>query len=245
MPKNHRKIAATDCSFIHKSGKKTYGIDYFYNSSRGKASKGLEISVVAIVDVDTHIGYSLSARQTPSTQELENSSTADKETESTPPQIQCQKQKKTKKAQPKSKSEKEETRIDEYLKQLQEVQPHLPVDVKHLVCDGFYTKKKFVSGVLALQLDVVGKLRVDADLRYLYTGTQKSRGAKRKYDGKVNLSDISKLTFVCKVESGVKLYTCVVYSVCLKRQIRLEHQFINQGRRLKSSCSQERESRKS
>jgi hypothetical protein len=40
-----RQIIATDCSFIKKSGKATYGIEYFYNGSAGKAEKGLEVSV--------------------------------------------------------------------------------------------------------------------------------------------------------------------------------------------------------
>ena len=31
-----RQIIATDCSFIKKSGKETYGIEYFYNGSAGK-----------------------------------------------------------------------------------------------------------------------------------------------------------------------------------------------------------------
>ena len=51
-----RQIIATDCSFIKKSGKATYGIEYFYNGSAGKPEKGLEISVIAVVDVDTKQG---------------------------------------------------------------------------------------------------------------------------------------------------------------------------------------------
>ena len=48
-----RQIIATDCSFIKKSGKATYGMEYFYNGSAGKAEKGLEVSVVAVIDVDS------------------------------------------------------------------------------------------------------------------------------------------------------------------------------------------------
>ena len=40
-------ILAVDCSFIPKSGKQTYGIDYFYNGSAARAEKGLEISAMA------------------------------------------------------------------------------------------------------------------------------------------------------------------------------------------------------
>lgn len=37
--------------------------------------------------------------------------------------------------------------------------------VRHLVGDGFYSKLKRVDGVLALVLDVIGKLRCDANLQ--------------------------------------------------------------------------------
>jgi len=58
-----RQIIATDCSFVSKSGKATYGIEYFYNGSASRAEKGLEISVIAIVDVDTKQGYSLPSQR--------------------------------------------------------------------------------------------------------------------------------------------------------------------------------------
>lgn len=41
-----------DCSFISKSGDKTYGLAKFWNSKQAKAEKGLEISTLAVVDVD-------------------------------------------------------------------------------------------------------------------------------------------------------------------------------------------------
>ena len=56
---------AVDCSFIPKSGNKTYGLDYFYNGSVSKAEKGLEISAMAVVDVKQKISFSLSVQQTP------------------------------------------------------------------------------------------------------------------------------------------------------------------------------------
>jgi hypothetical protein len=37
-------ILAVDCPFIPKSGKRTYGIDYFYNGSASRTETGLEIS---------------------------------------------------------------------------------------------------------------------------------------------------------------------------------------------------------
>jgi hypothetical protein len=90
-------VLAVDCSFIAKSGKKTYGIDYFYNGSASKSEKGLEISAMAVVDVNQKIGYSLSVQQTPA-----NSLSSDK-------------------AEPI-----ETTRINHYLTQLEATVPYLP-----------------------------------------------------------------------------------------------------------------------
>jgi len=64
IPATARQVIAIDCSFIPKSGKATYGVEYFYNGTAGKAEKGLEISLLAIVDVDTKQGYALSVQQT-------------------------------------------------------------------------------------------------------------------------------------------------------------------------------------
>lgn len=48
-------IAVIDCSFLRKSDKKTQGKAYFYNSIAGNAQEGLEISVISIVEVYTHL----------------------------------------------------------------------------------------------------------------------------------------------------------------------------------------------
>lgn len=63
-------IAAQDATFIPKSGKKTYGLDHFFNSSAGRAERGLELSTLAIVDVTRSCAYTLAATQTPPQQEL-------------------------------------------------------------------------------------------------------------------------------------------------------------------------------
>jgi hypothetical protein len=43
----------------------TYGLGNFYNGKQGKAETGLEISTLAIVDVDFNTAYHVSTRQTP------------------------------------------------------------------------------------------------------------------------------------------------------------------------------------
>jgi hypothetical protein len=59
-------IAAIDCSFISKSGKKTFGIDKFWSGCAQKAKQGLEVSVLALVDTSTRVAWTLDVVQTPS-----------------------------------------------------------------------------------------------------------------------------------------------------------------------------------
>jgi len=239
-----------DCSFIPKSGKKTYGLDWFYNGSASRSEKGLEISVIAVVDVAAHRRYTLSVQQTPPTSvSAPSKGKANKQGKGKGGQAEfpanssqtfsrehieriCE-QLKQLPERPQSSQTAEQpspptqlvepdiTRIDHYLKQLNQTHPYFPVGVKYLAVDGFYTKQKFVDGVVALNLHLIGKLRIDANLRYFYSGTQKPRGRHRKYDGKVSLADLSHFTLVDELEPHIKLYTGVVWHVSLKRKIRL------------------------
>ena len=95
--------------------------------------------------------------------------------------------------------------------------------MRYVVTDGFYSKYKWVSGVMQLGLHTIGKLRCDANLKFLYSGPQKARGRHRRYAGKVDLNDPSRFEFVKTLDDGVQLYTAVVWSVSLKRCIRLAY----------------------
>ena len=172
----------------------------------------MEISTIAVVDVGAALGYALSVQQTPAT------GTTDKAV------IAKQKKKGTKK---KKSTKKALTRIDHYLTHLRATRDALPKSVRHLVGDGDYSTYKWVEGVLALKLDVIGKLRHDANLRYCYNGPQKRKGARRKYDGKVFFNDLSRWQALGEVKPNVNLYTAVVWSINLKRKIRVVY-LVNQ-----------------
>jgi hypothetical protein len=72
LKKDFELVAAIDCSFVSKSGKASFGIGHFYNGSHSKAEKGLEISMLAIVDVAYNTAYQFSPQQTLPAAELEN-----------------------------------------------------------------------------------------------------------------------------------------------------------------------------
>jgi hypothetical protein len=218
VPASATQISAIDCSFIAKSGKATYGLDWFYNGSANRSEKGLEVSVIAVIDVAARRGYSLSVQQTPATNPTKQTQAQSKTVSwQTIEQVQQM----LPQLPPKPATPAPLTRIDYYLEHLQHSRSSLPPAVKYCAADGFYSKQKFVSGVVALDLHLISKLRRDADLRYLYTGEQKPRGARRKYDGKVDFQDLSRLTVVEQLEAGLTLYTAVVWHVSLKRKIRI------------------------
>lgn len=55
---------AMDASFIRKSGKETFGLDKFWNGCAGQAEKGLEASIISLVDVEENASFVLTVDQT-------------------------------------------------------------------------------------------------------------------------------------------------------------------------------------
>jgi hypothetical protein len=103
----------------------------------------------------------------------------------------------------------DQTRVDWYLEHLRQDRHALPERVRYLVTDGYYAKKKFIDGVVELGLHNIGKLRHDANLRWLYQGPQKPRGRPKLYDGKVNFNDLSRFELIAK-QDDTAIYTAVV-----------------------------------
>src|SRR3954471_5743705 len=188
-------ISAQDASFIPKSGKQTFGLGHFFNGCTSRAERGLEVSTLAVVDVTRRCAFTLAVAQTPP---------GDDETVS--PQA------------------KEETRVDFYRQQLREQRHRLPSQVTYHCVDGYFAKKKYLDEAVRLDLHLITKLRCDADCRFLYPGPHsKRRGARRKYDGKVNFQDLRRFAFLGTMAEAdyLHLYTAVVWHITLKRKLRL------------------------
>ncbi len=67
-----RNAVAFDPSFIHKSGKQTPGIGYFWSGCAGRALRGIEILGLSVIDADTRLSFHLEAVQTPPTNCLQD-----------------------------------------------------------------------------------------------------------------------------------------------------------------------------
>ena len=186
-------VSAHDASFIPKSGKQTFGFGYFFNGCASRAERGLEISTLAVVEVTRRCALTLAVAQTPPGEDA-------------------------------TKAEQEETRVDFYKQPLREHRHRLPPGITDHCVDGYYAKKKYIDEVVSLDLHAITKLRSDADCVLLYTGPHpKRRGARRKYDGKVNFQTLSRFEDLGTMEDEphLHLYTAVVWHKTLKRRLRL------------------------
>ena len=186
-------VSAHDASFIPKSGKQTFGFGYFFNGCASRAERGLEISTLAVVEVTRRCALTLAVAQTPPGEDA-------------------------------TKAEQEETRVDFYTQPLREHRHRLPPGITDHCVDGYYAKKKYIDEVVSLDLHAITKLRSDADCVLLYTGPHpKRRGARRKYDGKVNFQTLSRFEDLGTMEDEphLHLYTAVVWHKTLKRRLRL------------------------
>jgi len=186
-------VSAHDASFIPKSGKQTFGLGHFFNGCASRAERGLEISTLAVVDVTRRCALTLAAAQTPPGEDT-------------------------------TKAEQDDTRVDFYTQQLRAHRHRLPPSVTYHCVDGYYAKKKYIDEVVSLGLHAITKLRSDADCLFLYTGPHpKRRGAKRKYDGKVNFQALSRFAYLGtrEDEPHLHLYTTVVWHKTLKRRLRI------------------------
>lgn len=95
-----------------------------------------------------------------------------------------------------------------------------------LVCDGYFSKIKYVDKVCNhTNMEMISRLRDDANLRYLYHGPAKTgRGRPRKYAGKVDVKNIDKRRFKLVYEDDKhSIYWAVVKSVGLDREISLSY----------------------
>ncbi len=226
----NERIIVLDASFIPKSGKKTYGLDSFWNGCHSRKEKGLEVCGVALVDVVKNTGFTLSVRQSDAKEEDQKSDTKEQKGVSRTGKKKKTGKKKSTKKKSKGKSKKksakdtedEETLTDQYLQHLIDVKPNLLEDEKYVVGDGYFSKKKFVDGVCELELYQVGKLRADANMRYLYTGPKRESGSgnQKTYDGKVDWQDLSRFDLV-DTQDGIAIYEQVLNHVSLKRNMKI------------------------
>jgi DDE superfamily endonuclease len=196
VPPTHELVAAQDASFIPKSGKKTYGLDKFYNGCASRPERGLEISALAVVDVTQKGAYVAAVEQTPPTPELKKEQADVTRLDYAIEQMKA--------ARP----------------HLPKIIRHLAADgwyakkkyVDAVVAEGLHPVTK---------LRVDANMR----FRYI-GGPSGKQGKPRTYDGKVDWQDLSRFDKVdlselaLEIDPDTEVYTAELYHVSLKRWMR-------------------------
>jgi hypothetical protein len=103
---------------------------------------------------------------------------------------------------------------------------------KYVVADAWFSKKPFADKIISIGMDLVSRLRDDANIRYLSSGHPTGKqGRPKKYAGKMNSKNLDKGYFQLIAQSdGEIVYSAIVYCVSLKRNIRLVHVTYNSAK---------------
>jgi hypothetical protein len=118
-----------------------------------------------------------------------------------------------------------ETRLDHYAKQVETVLGTIPAtlheQIGYVVGDAYYTKKGFVDTVIKAKKHYVGKLRRDANLKYLYQGKRTGKaGRPKQFEGKVDFKDFSKWQEITHTET-LRMYSQTLYHLGLKHRLQV------------------------
>ncbi|PSN76109.1 IS4 family transposase, partial [filamentous cyanobacterium CCP4] len=126
------QIVVVDCTFTAKNDCHTHGLNWFYNGKTQRAERGLEWSVVAIVDLTQKTGYALSAQRTEAGLSAQVPAAVDE-------------------------SQPSKSQVDFYLGYLAYCTTYFSARIRYVVADGFYSKYKWVTGVVQLGFHAIGQ----------------------------------------------------------------------------------------
>lgn len=109
---------------------------------------------------------------------------------------------------------------------------------RFLVVDAYFAKQGFIDRITTqTSLDVITRLRSDANCKYLYKGPKSTnKGVPKKYDGKIDWNNLNLNHFTLVYQDAdFKTYHAVVYCVFLKRNISIAFcQQLNPNNSIKS-----------
>lgn len=122
---------------------------------------------------------------------------------------------------PKALKQKGKTLLEHYVSVIKKHLKDIQKVTRYLVVDGYFMKKEFIQPLVQQGLQVITKMRQDANLKYLYQGPKKQgKGRPKAYEGKVDTKHIDKRRIKCCYgDENVRVYSAVLYAVQLKRKV--------------------------
>lgn len=194
-------ILVGDESVVTKSGKETYGLDYFFSGLLNKVVKSIAIFSLSLVSVEERRSYPLQVEQVVRTEAEKVAAKARKKKRRA-----RKNQAKKKRGRPKGSKNRDKTqvkltpelrRIQKMVKEQFEMLKDL-VLVRYLVLDGHFGNNNALQMVRQCRLHLISKLRYDSALYFSYQGKQK----RRKYGQKIDYRNIPEQYLVKKSTEG-------------------------------------------
>lgn len=198
-----KSAIALDHSFLHKSGKKTPGIGYYWSGCAGAVKRGLEILGFAHVVPGEADARFLFAEQTIPVSKRGR----------TPFYLEHMK-------------DKRDSQTGRCLRAIHEKRDQLLALSNIMVGDCLFATYNMVTGIRAIGFEIVSRFRDDAVLQYLYTGPRKpGRGRKKELDGHVDIHNLREDVFekesIMVEEEEAILHSAIVKSKSLKLKVRV------------------------
>ena len=201
VPEGLGSALAVDASFVSKSGHETWGTGWFRAGLAGAVRWGLEVTLLAAVDIEESGAYPLCARQSPgivrSRRPARGADTG------------------------------RETAVDTALtlvRETVEAGAKESLGTRWVVADGESGSRSFVEGVRELDLHAVGRLRRDSVLRFPYTGPHERRpGRLRQFDGCFDRRDPARMTRTTLDDEKVDLYHAVLHGKTWQCWLQVAH----------------------
>ncbi len=195
-----------DESVVTKSGKETYGLDYFFSGLLSKVVKGIALFSLSLVSVEERCSYPLRVEQVVRSEEEKATARVRKQRKASQKKPTTPK----KPGRPKGSKNRDKTQV-ELTPELKRIQTMVTaqlaalrdlVRVRYLALDGHFGNNNALQMVRQCGLHLISKLRYDAALHFSYDGVQKNRGPRRRYGQKINYRDIPEKYLVEKSIEG-------------------------------------------
>lgn len=178
-----------DESVVTKSGQQTYGLDRFFSSLYGKPVPGLSFFSLSLISVKARTSYPVMMEQGLKAVEVQPVEKVSKKKGKKPA---------GKKGRPQGRQNKNrrEVELKPYLVHIQTMLKKLlaliglDLNLIYCVLDGAFGHNYALQMVRQCSLHLISKLRHNAALYFPYEGTQKQRGAPKKYGQKLDYAHI-------------------------------------------------------
>jgi len=116
--------------------------------------------------------------------------------------------------------------VDHYAEAIVERSSDIATLSSYLAVDGYFAKQSFIDPIMEkTDLQLISKLRSDANLKYFYNGPKKTgKGRPKKFDGKVDTKNIDQSRFeLAHCDGQTRVYQALLWSVGLKRKINVAY----------------------